>query len=283
MTGERRAVAAEAGCSQLAAELRALGLRRGQNLLVHCSMRRLGPVAGGAATLLAALRDVATPDATIVVPAQTAGNSLTSRAFRAATAGLDPDERARYVAAMPGFDPATTPSDGMGAFAEHVRTCPHAWRSAHPQSSFAAVGPGAAAAMSVHDLDCHLGERSPLRWLYDTDAAILLLGVGYSACAAFHLAEYRLPREPPRREYQCFTGSGAGRMMRRFTDIDLDDSDFWLLGAALDAATWPDARAAPRRGRAGMAACTLLPVRTAVDFACSWMAKQRRSGYDKSA
>ena len=32
-------------------------------------------------------------------------NSLTSSAFLAATAGLDAEERARFIAAMPGFDP----------------------------------------------------------------------------------------------------------------------------------------------------------------------------------
>jgi aminoglycoside 3-N-acetyltransferase len=259
---------------QLAADLRSLGLRPGQDLLIHCSLRGVGPVDGGAATLLDAIRDVAGP-ATLVVPAQTAWNSLTSRAFRAATAGLDPDGYARYVAAMPGFDPASTPSAGMGEFAEYVRTRPGAFRSAHPQSSFAALGSEAAACMSVHDLDCHLGERSPLRWLYDASAAILLLGVGYSACTAFHLAEYRFRGAPPLRRYDCFTVSGGARIPCQFNDIDLDDSDFELLGAALDAVDWPDAKYAPRYGRVGLAACRLVPMRTAVDFASNWLEAHR--------
>jgi aminoglycoside 3-N-acetyltransferase len=275
MTGERPAAGGPASREQLAADLRSLGLRPGQDLLIHCSLRRVGQVDGGAATLLAAIQDVAGPAATLVVPAQTAGNSLTSRAFRAATAGLDPDGYARYVAAMPGFDPASTPSAGMGAFAEHVRTRPRARRSAHPQSSFAALGPSAAAAMAVHDLDCHLGERSPLRWLYDAGAAILLIGVGYSACTAFHLAEYRLSGVLPTQEYHCFSVSGQTRAAHQFTDICLDDSDFALIGIALDAVTWPDSGAAVRRGHVGMAACTLLPMSAAVDFARSWMESHR--------
>ena len=228
----------------------------------------------GAATLLGAIQDVAGPAATLVVPAQTAWNSLTSRAFRAATAGLDPDGYARYVAAMPGFDPANTPSAGMGAFAEYVRTRPEARRSTHPQSSFAALGPSAAAAMAVHDLDCHLGERSPLRWLYDAGAAILLIGVGYSACTGFHLAEYRLSRMVPTMEYHCFSVSGGTRTAHQFADINMDDSDFELIGAALDSASWPDP-VAPRHGHIGMAASTLLPMSTAVDFARSWMEEHR--------
>jgi len=275
MTSERSAADVSAVREQLAADLRSLGLRPGQDLLIHCSLRRVGPVDGGAATLLGAIQDVAGPGATLVVPAQTAWNSLTSRAFRAATAGLDADGHARYVAAMPGFDPATTPSTGMGAFAEHVRTRPEARRSAHPQSSFAALGPSAAAAMAVHDLDCHLGERSPLRWLYDADAAILLVGVGYSACTAFHLAEYRRAGEASARSYHSFTVSGGERAAHQFTDIDLDDSDFGLIGAALESVAWPDAAVAPMHGQVGMAASTLLPMSTAVDFARSWIDEHR--------
>jgi aminoglycoside 3-N-acetyltransferase len=265
--GQEVADLAPVDFGRLVTDLRSLGVRRGQDLLVHCSLRQVGPVDGGAATLLAAVQDVAGPAATIVVPAQTTWTSPTSRAFRAATAGLDQDEYARYVATLPGFDPASTPSAGMGAFAEYVRTRPGARRSAHPQSSFAALGPGAAACTSGHDSHCHLGEQSPLRWLYDAGAAILLLGVDYAVCAAFHLAEYRVPREAPMR--------GA----------DLDDSDFTQLGTALDdvwldGAARPDADhdTAPRHGLVGMGASRRVPVRIAVDFAVGWLVAYRHWG-----
>jgi aminoglycoside 3-N-acetyltransferase len=177
---------------KLAGELAALGVQADQNLLVHTSLRRVGQIPGGPASLLAALRRVAGRHATVVVPTETTGNSLSSRVFRAATAGFGRAELRKFIEVMPGFDPASTPSAGMGVFAEYVRTLPGAVRSAHPQSSFAAVGPCAEDCTVDHELACHLGERSPLGWLYRSGAAILLLGVGYEACTAFHLAEYRL-------------------------------------------------------------------------------------------
>ena len=275
MTGERAPRQGLVDRDRLIADLRSLGLRRGQDLLIHCSLRQVGRVDGGAATLLTAIMEVAGPEATLVVPTQTTLNSLTSRAFRSATAGLDAEERARFIAAMPGFDPASTPSTGMGAFAEYVRTRPSAVRSSHPHTSFAALGPRAGACTSVHDLACLLGERSPLGWLYDADAAIVLLGVGYSACTAFHLAEYRLPAAPPRRRYHCFTARGQTRAEHEFTDIELDDSDFGLLGSEMDSAADLGAVPGPRRGQVGSAACRLVALRTAVDFACSWLSVHR--------
>jgi aminoglycoside 3-N-acetyltransferase len=266
----------EASREPIAADLRSLGLRHGQDLLIHCSLRGIGPLAGGVATLLAALRDVVGPAATLVVPTHTTWNSLTSRTFRAATVGLDADALARHIAALPGFDQASTPSEGMGAFAEHIRTQPGARRSAHPQTSFAALGPRADTAMSRHDLDCHLGERSPLGWLYDAGAAIVLIGVGYSACTAFHLAEYRLSGELPLRRYHCFVTSGGERRQYAFTDLVLVADDFDLIGADLEDSSRPPAVDAPRPGRVAMADAIWLPMRGAVDFARSWMEQHGR-------
>ena len=250
---------------QLAVELQALGVRPDQDLLVHVSMRRIGPVDGGAVALLRALRTAAGPRATVVVPTQTTWNSLTSRAFREATAGFDQKQRDAFVAAMPGFDQASTPSSRMGAFAELVRTTPGAARSAHPQSSFAAVGPRARQAMATHDIDCHLGERSPLGWLYREGAAVLLLGVGYAVCTAFHLAEYRLPDPLALREYRCYTLESGVRKEHAFTDLRLDDSDFEDLG------DWIDSQPFVRHGSVGSATvCRMLPLQHAVDAALAW-------------
>ncbi|SCL19925.1 aminoglycoside 3-N-acetyltransferase [Micromonospora pallida] len=256
----------------LAAELRAVGLTEGRSVLVHASLRRMGPVAGGPVTVLAALRDVLGDAGTVVVPAQTAGNSITSPAFRAHTAGLSAREATEVEASIPPFRPEHSPSEGMGALAEHVRRQPGALRSRHPQTSFAALGPDAAELIGVHDLECHLGERSPLGALYAADALVLLLGVGYAACTAFHLAEYRLVRRPAWRPYRCYTLDDAGRRVRRdFQGLDMNDSDFTRIGVALDALP------SVRRGPVGAGTGRLFEIRVAVDFAGRWMSDHRHT------
>jgi aminoglycoside 3-N-acetyltransferase len=249
--------------------LRALGVTAGQVLLVHASLRSLGPVPGGAATIVAAIRDVIGSEGTLVVPAGTSSNSDTSRLYLARTAGMTDEEVRRYWAAMPPFDPVSTPSEGMGRVAEYVRTLPGAIRSAHPQSSFAAVGPMAHELMDNHATDCHLGESSPLARLYDTQATILLMGVDYRACTAFHLAEYRYAPSPPVRSYRCVIAMAGEPVWYEYSDVVLDDQYLGELGADFD--------------RAGMAVtgyvmeayCRLASLVTAVDFATEWLRHRR--------
>lgn len=256
---------------RLVDDLRRLGVPRGRHLLVHSAMSRMGYVAGGPRTLLHALRDVVGA-ASVVVPTQTANNSTTSRYYHEVTAAMTEPERRAYEASLPGFDPAITPSYRMGAFAEHVRRQRAAVRSAHPQTSFAALGHGADELMRVHQLTSHLGPQSPLQTLYDANAMVLLLGVGIERCTALHLAEYNLDRPPRKKTYTCFMQHDTGPRRYEFDALDLDDRDFGRLGVDLCRERWIST------GTVGHAPAMLLPLRGSVDFARSWMIRQRSMG-----
>jgi aminoglycoside 3-N-acetyltransferase len=229
--------------ADLAGELRALGVRAGQTLLVHASLSSLGWVEGGAATVIAALR-VAVAAAgqgggaagNVVVFTGTEENSTTSRAHLSRIAGLTAEQVAQFRNRMPAFDRERTPT-GSGRIAEELRTTKGAVRSAHPQASFAALGPRAAELMSGHALNCHHGRRSPLGRMYalaakgQLDAAVLMLGVSYHACTALHLAEYRHQagqpsRYPAAQTYSCVTTAGGRRRWTFFRDAVLDESEF---------------------------------------------------------
>ncbi|MFI9833419.1 aminoglycoside N(3)-acetyltransferase [Streptomyces sp. NPDC051913] len=257
--------------TQLVEELAALGVLAGTVLLVHAACRNLGTSPGA---VLAALLRALGPEGTLVVPTFTAGNSDTSPAYRRCTLGMTEREAAAYRAAMPPFDVHRTPSQDMGALAEKVRLSPRAVRSAHPQTSFAALGPQAVELTADHDEACHLGPDSPLGRLERAGAQVLLLGVGFTVCTAFHLAEYRLP-DPPRREYRCVVGRDGTRRWTSFKDVDLDDSDFGALGADFEhcRAMGPDPLV--RTGRVGAAYARLFPLAPAVDFATGWLSGNR--------
>ena len=251
---------------RLRAELTGLGLRAGTTVLVHCSMREIGWVRGGAGALRDTLLGILGEEhGTLAVPTQTTSKSVTSSQFQRATAGLDDEGLALYLKVLPGFDARTSPSEGMGALAESVRTHPRAHRSAHPTTSFAAVGRHAAALSADHPLDCLLGARSPLGALHDLDAEVLLLGVGFDKCTAFHLGEDRaFDHERP---YCCKIGDE----WRDFKGFPHEDGDFAELGAAFERAH-PDA---VRAGRVGAARARLFPLALAARYAAGQLPELR--------
>lgn len=253
--------------ASLARELRDLGVRAGDTILLHASLSSLGWVCGGAVAVVRALLRVLGSAGTLVVPAQTPENRDPSR-------WTDPPVPERWWPAiranLPAFDPLVTPCRGMGLIAETVRTWPGSVRSPHPQTSFAAVGPRAAELMAVHDLDCELGERSPLGALERIAARALLLGVGYDRCTAFHLAEYRLPEIIPR-DNACVVRTPAGPKWISYRGVALDSREFSHLGTDFERRA-----GLVLMGDVGAAVARLMPVREAVRFAAEWFIDRRR-------
>jgi aminoglycoside 3-N-acetyltransferase len=256
--------------SELVRDLYKLGIQPGQTLLVHASVRSIGLTVGGASTVLSALRRAVGQRGNIVTPAGTPENSFTSRAHQALIAQLTADEISAFRRNMSGFDKDSTPST-TGALGEALRTVPGAVRSAHPQSSFAAIGPEARYLMADHRHDCHLGEFSPLAKLYKAEASVLLLGVGYEFCSAFHLAEYRYAESPPSAIYSCAVIVNGLRQWISYADVVLDDQDFGEIGKGLER----DSGASVKKGDVGEAPSRLLPLMQAVDYAKGWMRQHR--------
>ncbi|WP_405994103.1 aminoglycoside N(3)-acetyltransferase [Streptomyces sp. NBC_00986] len=244
----------------VAAQLRDLGVRPGETLLAHTSLSSLGWVCGGAVSLVQGVLDALGPDGTLVVPTQTADLS------DPAHWGNPPVPREWWDTirtSMPCYDPLVTPSLGVGVVPETVRTWPGAERSAHPQTSFAALGPRAGEIVAGHATDCRLGERSPLARLEGLDARVLLLGAGYDACTSFHLAEYRVPSPLVR------VGRPGPDGWETVTEVSITSDRFDELGHDFE-------RDRPVvRGKVGAADARLFPVADAVAYAERWLPLHR--------
>ncbi|MGA8114069.1 MAG: AAC(3) family N-acetyltransferase [Actinocatenispora sp.] len=252
--------------ASLAADLRALGVRAGSVLLVHSSLSSLGWVCGGPVAVVQALLDALGPDGTLVVPTHTGDNSDPAMWQR------PPVPAAWWPVirnTMPAFDPAVTPSRGLGVIPELARTWPGAVRSGHPATSFAAIGPAAEEITRGHLLHEGLGDESPLGRIHAADGDVLLLGVGHDNNTSLHLAEARIP-ESPRISYGAAVAApDGGRQWVTWIDVDYDSDDFDRLGADLDAVVRPAV------GTVGSATCTLARQRDVVDFAVEWLRKHR--------
>ncbi len=254
--------------TSLATDLRRLGLQAGSTTLVHASLSSLGWVAGREVAVVQALLDVLGPGGTLVVPAQTGANS------DPADWGRPPVPEPWWPvirAESPAYEAALTPSRGMGAVAELVRTWPGAHRSAHPQTSFAAVGARATEVTAAHKLANSLGERSPLATLERLDASVLFLGTGWSTCTALHLAEYRAPHAAPARSGCALLDADGRRQWVEYEDIELDAEVFDDLGSDLERDR-PDLVVT---GTVGSADCRLFALAEAVDYAVGWLTSRR--------
>ncbi|MGW7609148.1 aminoglycoside N(3)-acetyltransferase [Streptomyces sp. NPDC054766] len=257
--------------SALVHGLTGLGIRPGDTVIAHTSLSSFGYVAGGAHSVLLALRDVLGPHGTLVMPAFTPqlSHPSTWRAPDLARAAADPDTAAQ----IPPFDPLCTPAARtMGVLPELFRTQPGTRRSSHPHVSFAAQGPHAETIVRDHPTPFRLAAHGPLGRLWDLDATVLLLGAPWNKCTALHLAEYATAY-PGRRAglWAVPAPDGAGRTRwQEVPELLVWEGDFDAIGAAYEAAGAP-----PATARIGGALCRAVPLRPLVRFACRRLADHR--------
>jgi len=224
------------GCpsAPLLADLRKLGVTAGDILFVHSSYRSLGPIEGGAATVISALQAACGPDGLLLMPS-----------FNL----VEPERRPQT------WDLRTTPST-VGWLTEYFRQMPGTYRSDHYSHSVAACGSGARQFVSDHL--CQDGMHSPwdrLPWgrtfgwhspmyrAYEAGGKILMLGVDYDSSTYIHLVEVinwdQHLRQDSQAEYERFDRPRLGA--------------FW------------DKTALLRRGKVGQADCRLFAIRPYIE------------------
>lgn len=181
--------------TRIADELRELGLRAGDVVLVHSSLKSMGWVEGGPETVVKGFENVLGPTGTLLMPALTLEQSPTAP-----------------------HDTRHSPTT-IGTIPEHFRTRPDTLRSVHPTHSVCGAGAQAKQLLSQHYLDdTPCGRYSPFHRILDIPAKIVMLGCGLYCLTSMHAIEEYV--EPPylfgdEKEYLIVDGTGR-RYMKRY-------------------------------------------------------------------
>lgn len=144
--------------------LQAAGLVGGNAVIVHSSMKSLGQVEGGPATVVGALQDVLGAQGTLLMP----------------TFSVPQPDGLFHVAGTP---------SRTGLLTETFRTSAGVIRSWHPTHSVAAWGAQAERWTVGHHLLGGLGVGSPMHRAAEAGARVLMIGCDLRRCSLIHVAE----------------------------------------------------------------------------------------------
>jgi len=155
---------------EIAEGFRALGVRLGEVLLVHSSLKSFGQVDGGADAVIDGLLDALGPEGTLLVPTLTGHEELS------------PEN-------PPHVDLRTAPC-WVGIIPETLRQRPGAVRSTHPTHSCVAIGARAEELTRDHEVSpTPCGVTSPYYRVAEAGGRIAMAGCPLDTCTIFHTIE----------------------------------------------------------------------------------------------
>ncbi len=254
--------------SDIADALQRAGLQRGDSVMVHTSLGKIGYVCGGAQAVIEGLIEIVGEGGTIMMPTQSWKN-------------LDPETGVHWDADKtdwdrirenwPAYNKAITPTNTMGAVAEMFRSWPGTVRSDHPARSVAAWGKHAEYLTKNHDLSDIFGDTSPIGKFYALDGKVLLIGVDYDKNTSIHLADVRAgyPGKHTCVEHSAVMENGK-RVWKAYETLYVEGEDFTEIGTAFEAAHIVHKEAI------GGTELKIMKQRELVDFAVAWIEKNRK-------
>lgn len=249
---------------QIINELKELGVKRDDTLIVHSSMKSLGWVNGGAQAIVEALIEVVS-EGTIIMPSQSSDNSdPTNWQHPPILASLHQELRET----MPAYDQRLSAVRGMGKVVETFLRLEGVIRSNHPQVSFCGYGPKAFEILSTHQLEFGLYKNTPVEKMIEMDTKILLLGVDYDSCTLMHYAEYESGiRETIIQGSSVYENNHV--VWKEFKELDLDSDIFLEIGKAYED------EVVIVQGKVGAASVKVLSSKDIVNFASVYLKKTK--------
>jgi aminoglycoside 3-N-acetyltransferase len=260
--------------TSLAHDARAIGVSAGDLLMIHASVRAVGPVAGGADQIHLALKDAVGDTGSLLMYA-----SCPDQYDEVGRGTLPADVEVALVEHLPAFDARTARSQrDNGALVELLRTWPDTVANDH-LVRFVCRGPHAGPLFSTQPWDYAYGPDSPLGRFAELGGRILLLASDHDQVTFLHHAEHLADVADKRIvRFQVPVDEGGQRVWRWMEEFDTAEPCH---------AAWPSdvfrrivdaylARFAHGNGRIGDAECVLLDAQPLLAFAVEELTKLAR-------
>ena len=259
---------------QLTADLERLGVATGDLLMVHASLRAIGPVDGGADGVIDALEAAVGANGTLFM-------TLGARDDWGWINERPESERPDLLRDAEPFDCRSAPADpDVGVLAEVFRTRARTKVSDHPEGRFGALGPLASRLVDDVPWDDYYGPDSPLHRFVEAGGRVVRLGADLDTLTLLHYAEYLVPIPAKRRVRRHRLVKGREHPELRVIEC-LDDSDGIVDYPEEDyfAVILREYLAASRAatGIVGEAVSELINAADVVEFGVTWMAEHLRS------
>jgi len=260
---------------RLVDDLRGLGVKPGDTLMPHVSLRAIGPLDGGPATLLDALGQAVGDAGTLIM--------ILGADIEHDWVNEHPEtEREALLSGATPFDPATAPIFGeVGYFAEVFRRTAGTRVTDNPSGRFGARGCLAEQLLRDAPWDDYYGPGSPLERLCDCGGKVVRLGANPDTTTVLHYAEYLADVPNKRRVRRHYLCHGAGDPVVRPVEC-LDDNDGIVPFAGEDyfALILREylSRGQVKRGQVGHAQAELIEAKDLVAFGTKWMTENLPPG-----
>lgn len=201
---------------ELAEHFRRLGVRPGDTIMLHASVRAVGAVAGGPDQIHLALKDALTPEGTLMMYA-----SCPDHYDEVGRGNLTPEQERELLEKLPPFDARTArAARDNGALVEMLRSWPDSRVNDHV-ARFVVWGRRGDELLDGQPWDFALGRGSVLERFVEGGGKILLLGSDHDTVTFLHYAEHivDIPGKVVTR-YRVPIEEAGRRMWREMAEYD---------------------------------------------------------------